>query len=290
MMSIKSRILLTSAATLLTLSACNADQAAKPADVAATVNGVPIAASRVDLLMKQRAGMGQAESPEVRKAVIEQLALQSLVAEEALKKGLDKSPEVQDQLDLTRQSILASAYVQDFIKNHKVSDDALKAEYDKIKAQMSGTEYKARHILVEKEAEAKDIIAKLKKDPKAFEKLAEEKSKDPGSKTKGGDLGWFDARSMVPEFSAAVTKLKKGEITPTPVKTQFGYHIIQMEDSRPMQAPPFEQIKGGLTQQVQQQDLKKQLDDFKAKAKIEIRELPAPAKTEAKPAATPEKK
>jgi len=147
---------------------------------------------------------------------------------------------------------------------------------------------------VEKESEAKDIIAKLKKDPKAFEKLAKEKSKDPGSKANGGDLGWFDVRSMVPEFSAAVTKLEKGKTTTEPVKTQFGYHVIQLEDSRPMQAPPFEQVKTGLTQQVQQQELKKMLDDIKAKAKIDIVEapapVPAPAKAEEKPAVPAEKK
>ena len=282
-MSIKSRILLASAASLLTLSACNADEPAKttatPAKdgIAATVNGTPISKNRVDLLVKQRAGAGQADNPETRKAIIDQLALQFIVAQEAAKKGLDKSPEVLDQLELTKQSILAQAFVQDYVKNTPVSDDLLKAEYDKIKAQMTGTEYKARHILVEKEAEAKDVIAKLKKDAKLFEKLAKEKSKDPGSKGNGGDLGWFDTRSMVPEFSAAVAKLEKGKFTNEPVKTQFGYHVIMLEDSRPMQAPPFEQVKPALTQQVQQQSLKKLVEDLKAKAKIEIVETPVAA-------------
>jgi peptidyl-prolyl cis-trans isomerase C len=212
--------------------------------------------------------------------------MQLLVSQEALKKGLDKSPEVIDQMDLTKQSILANAFVQDYIKNNPVSDDMLKAEYDKIKAQMTGSEYKARHILVEKEADAKDIIAKLKKDIKAFEKLAKEKSKDPGSKAQGGDLGWFDVRSMVPEFGEAVAKLAKGEFTKEPVKSQFGYHIIMLEDSRPMQPPPFDQVKPGLSQQVQQQNLKKLVDDMKAKAKIEITEAPAAVPA---PAAAPAK-
>lgn len=283
MMSIKSRIVLVSAASLLTLSACNAGEQNKTAtapaagDVAATVNGTAIGKNRVDLLLKQRAGMGQPDSPDTRKAIIDQLAMQLIVSQEAIKKGLDKNPEVTDQIDLTKQSILANAFVQDYIKNNPVSDDMLKAEYDKIKAQMTGSEFKARHILVEKEAEAKDIIAKLKKDAKQFDKLAKEKSKDPGSKDKGGDLGWFDPRGMVPEFSAAAAKLEKGKFTLEPVKSQFGYHVIMLEDSRPLQIPPFEQVKPQLSQQVQQQNLKKLVDDMKAKAKIEITAAPAAA-------------
>ncbi|MDP2785155.1 MAG: peptidylprolyl isomerase [Sulfurimicrobium sp.] len=285
MMSIKSRIVLVSAASLLTLSACNAGEQNKTAtapapaagDVAATVNGTAIGKNRVELLVKQRAGMGQPDSPDTRKSIIDQLAMQLIVSQEAIKKGLDKTPEVTDQIDLTKQSILANAFVQDYIKNNPVSDDMLKAEYDKIKAQMTGSEYKARHILVEKEAEAKDIIAKLKKDAKQFGKLSKEKSKDPGSKDKGGDLGWFDPRSMVPEFGAAAAKLEKGKFTLEPVKSQFGYHVILLEDSRPLQIPPFEQVKPQLSQQVQQQNLKKLVDDMKAKAKIEITAAPAAA-------------
>lgn len=294
MMSIKSRILLASAASLLTLSACNADEHSKTAtatapavaagDVAATVNGTAISKNRVDLLVKQRTGMGQPDSPETRKSIIDQLAMQLLVSQEAVKKGLDKTPEVLDQIDLTKQSILANAFVQDYIKNNPVNDDMLKAEYDKIKAQMTGSEYKARHILVEKEAEAKDIIAKLKKDPKQFAKLAKEKSKDTASKVNGGDLGWFDPRGMVPEFGSAVAKLEKGKFTEVPVQSQYGYHVILLEDSRAMQIPPFDQVKPQLTQQVQQQNLKKMIDDMKAKAKIEITAAPAAAPAAPAPA------
>lgn len=293
MMSIKSRILLASAASLLTLSACNADEHGKAATapatgaVAATVNGTAISKDRVDMLVKQRAGMGQADTPETRKAIIDQLAMQMLVAQEASRKGLDKTQDVIDQLELTKQSILAKAFIQDYVKSNPANEDVLKAEYDKIKAQMTGSEYSARHILVEKEAEAKDIIAKLKKDIKAFDKLAKEKSKDPGSKAKGGDLGWFDPRGMVPEFSAAVAKLEKGKFTLEPVKTQFGYHVIKLEDSRPMQVPPFDQVKPQLAQQVQEQSLKKLIDDMKAKAKIEITAVPAAAPAAADAPATP---
>ena len=287
MMSIKSRILLVSAVSLLGLSACNSKTGITPTagDIAATVNGTPISKDSVDQIVGQRIAMGQADSTETRKAIINQLAMQMLVSQEAIKKNLDKTPEVINQIKLTQQSILANAFVQDYTKNNPVSDDILKAEYDKIKAQMSGTEYKARHILVDKEAEAKHIIAKLKNNAKQFDSLAKEYSKDPGSKDKGGDLGWFDPRGMVPEFGAAVAKLQKGKFTLEPVKTQFGYHVILLEDSRTKQAPTFEQVKPQLAKNVQEQNLKKLIDDMMAKAKIEITASPAVA-----PAVSPAKK
>jgi peptidyl-prolyl cis-trans isomerase C len=288
-MFIKSHILLACAASLLALSACTPKDPGKgPASttgaIAATVNGVAINQNRVDQLLKQRAAQGQPDSVESRKAIIDQLAMQLIVAQEAVKKGLDQTPEISDQIELTRQSILANAFVQDYFKNNAVTDDMIKAEYDKIKTQMTGTEYKARHILVEKEADAKDVIARLKKNPKAFEALAKEKSKDPGSAGNGGDLGWFDPRGMVPEFGLAVSKLAKGKMTEEPVKSQFGYHVILLEDSRPKSAPPLEKIKAQLQQQVQQQNLRKLLDDFKAKAKIEIVQAPTPVSAQAKDA------
>jgi len=276
MMLFQSRILLVSAVSLMTLSACNPTDNPKAA-VAATVNGTAISESRIEMLLKQGAAQGQPATPDLRKKIIDQLTMQLLISQEAIKKGIDKNPEVLDQIDLTRQSILANAFVQDYLKSNPVSDDMVKAEYEKIKAQMSGNEYKARHILVEKEAEAKDIIAKLKKNPKAFESLAKAKSKDSGSKIKGGDLGWFDPRSMVPEFGSAVTKLTKGKFTEEPVKSQFGYHVILLEDSRPKAIPPLDQVKSQLQQQIQQQNLQKLFDDLKAKAKIEIAQVAAPA-------------
>lgn len=287
-MSIKPGILIASAASLLTLCACNfSDFSPGKGAVAATVNGTAVNQSRVDLLVKQQAAQGQPDSPELRKNIIEHLAMQLLLSQEAIKNGLHKTPEVMDQVDLAQQSILANAFVQDHLKS-PATDDMLKAEYDQLKTKMTGlggSEFKARHILVDKEAEAKDIIAKLKANPKLFDALAMEKSKDPGSKGKGGDLGWFDPRGMVPEFGAAVAKLAKGKFTEEPVKSQFGYHVILLEDSRPKQIPSFDQIKPMLQQQVQQQSLKKLLDDTKARAKIEIAEAatPAAAPKEGKP-------
>lgn len=293
MRSMKSGIRVLGIASLLALAACNTDLSPKPAASAetgptvATVNGAVIGKNRIDMLVKQGAGSGKPDSPETRAAIIDQLAMQMVIAEEAVKKGLDKSPEVTERMEMVRQSVLANAYVQDFIKANPVSDEALKAEYERIKATIKGSEYKARHILVEKEAEAKDIIAKLKKDAGAFAKLAMEKSKDPGSKARGGDLGWFDLSRMVPEFGAALSKLEKGKLTQEPVKSQFGYHVILLDDSRPIEAPPFEQVKPNLSQQLQQQNLKKQLDDLKGKAKIElVAEAPAPAPAAASSAAS----
>ena len=281
-MFIKPRILLVSAAALLTLSACSFNDNVPAAGtskgaVAATVNGAPINESLVNMMLTQRSGLGREAGIEARKAFIDRLAMQLIIAQEAVKNGLDKRPEVMDRMELGRQSILVDAFVQDYYKNHTISEDMLKAEYEKMKAESGGNEYKARHILVEKEAEAKDIIAKLKANPKAFQALANERSKDRGSKANGGDLGWFDPRGMVPEFGAAVAALSKGKFSEEPVKTQFGYHVIMLEDSRPKPMPPLEQVKEPLTQQLQEQSLKKLLEEIKAKAKIEITAAPAPA-------------
>jgi peptidyl-prolyl cis-trans isomerase C len=294
---IRSGILLAIAASMLALGACNPANEAKPADqasrgpAAATVNGNAISQHTVDLIAKQGAASGRPDTPETRRSIIDQLALQMVVAEEAIKKGLDKTPEVAEQIDATKRTVLANAYVQDFIKNNPVTDDMVKAEYERIKATITGTEYKARHILVEKESDAKDIIAKLGKELGAFARLALEKSKDPGSKANGGDLGWFDLSGMVPEFGAAVSKLEKGKFTQEPVKTQFGYHVILLEDSKPIEAPPLEEVKPQLTQQMQQQNVRKQLEALKAAAKIEVvgASAPAPAPTPAAPAVPPAK-
>ncbi|MBI1772073.1 MAG: peptidylprolyl isomerase [Burkholderiales bacterium] len=295
-MSIKSRVVLGSALALLVLSACNdknADKAASASasasatasssEVAATVDGTPISKKQLDQIMQQQAAQGMPDTPETRKMVIDNLAMQLLVAKEAVTKGLDKTPDVADQLEMSRQSILANAYVKDYIKTAAVTDDALKAEYEDFKTKNGGNEFKARHILVKTEDEAKDIIAKIKKDIKSFEGLAKSKSQDPGSKANGGDLGWFNPRGMVPEFGAAVAKLEKGKFTEEPVKSQFGYHVIVLDDSRPVAIPPLEEVKAGLTQQLQQKNLKKMLDDMKAKAKIEVKAAPAAASA---PAAT----
>jgi len=270
---IRSSLVLAGAASLFVVTACDRAGGAKvepAAPVAATVNGTPISQHTVDLFAERGASTGRPDTPESRATLIDQLTLQLVLAQEAIKKGLDKKPDVAQQIETIKQSVLANAYVEDFVKSNPVTDEAIKAEYDRIKATITGTEYKARHILVAKEAEAKDIIAKLKKDPGAFAKLAMERSTDAGSKANGGDLGWFDLSKMVPEFGAALSKLEKGAFTAEPVKTQYGYHVILLEDSKPIEAPPIDEVKPQLTQQLQQQNVKKQVDALKAAAKIEI--------------------
>jgi len=283
--------LVATAISAFAISGCNpatdskSASAADSSPVAATVNGKGISQRTVDMIVEEGAATGRPDTPESRKAIIDQLALQILLADEAVKKGLDKVPEYVEQMELLTQSALANAYVQDFIENNPVSDEAIKAEYERIKGTMTGSEYKARHILVETEAEAKDIIAKLNKDAGAFEKLAKERSKDQGSAANGGDLGWFDLGRMVPEFSDALAKLEKGKFTATPVQSQFGYHVILLEDIRPIEAPPLDDVSPQLTEQLQQQNLQKLLEELKAGAKIEVTGSAAAAAPE--PAAVP---
>ena len=283
MQFLKSPLVLAVATSMLILTGCNADKDAKSAaavtqaESVATVNGTPISKGSVDLIVKQGQSQQQQDTPEARDAITNQLIMQTLIADEAVKKGLDKSQTVTDQMNVIRISVLSNAYIEDYLNNNKPTDEQLKAEYDRIKAGIVGTEYKARHILVESDAEAKAIIAQLKIDPAAFAKLAQEKSIDTGSKATGGDLGWFDLSSMVPEFGSAAAKLQKGQLSPEPVKTQYGYHVIMLDDSRPIEPPPFEEVKDDLVESVQQLNLKKVVEDLKAKAKIEMTATAAPA-------------
>lgn len=269
---------------LTMLSACNAEEAnktaapnAETAKPALIVNGVAIPQSRLDLVLQQQAAQGQPSSPEMIKAIKENLITNELFAQEAAKKGFDKKPEVVTQIEMMKSSILARTFVQDFAKSSPVSDEALKAEYDRIKTQLGDKEYKARHILVDSEQAAKDIIAQLKKDPKKFEKLAADKSKDP-SKAKGGDLGWSAPGNFVKPFSDAMVALKKGQLTEKPVQSQFGWHVIRLDDMRDMKAPPLEEVKPQLSQRIQQQMLEKLIGELRSKAKIEEPgAAPAPA-------------
>jgi peptidyl-prolyl cis-trans isomerase C len=216
-----------------------------------------------DYLMKERVAQGQPDSAEARNALRDQLNTRELLAREAKKKGLDKNPDVKTQIDLSAQAVLVNAFVGDFVKSHPVSDDVLKKEYDQIKSQMGDKEYKVRHILVDNEADAKEIIAALQKGEK-FEKLAE-RSKDPGSKANGGDLDWNAPGNFVKPFSDAMIKLQKGKFTTTPVQTQFGWHVIEVDDIREAKVPPFEEVKPQLQQRMQGQQLDAYVKDLKAK-------------------------
>lgn len=233
----------------------------------ATVNGVAISQATANAIVAEQQAQGAPDSPEVKNAVREQLIRRELLIQEARKLGLDKKSEVVTQIELARQAVLIRAFVQDYVKKHPIADDQVKAAYERVKAQLGTTEYKVRHVLVDKEDDAKAIIANLKKGAK-LEDLAKQ-SKDPGSKDRGGDLGWNSVGSYVKPFGDAVAALAKGKYTETPVKTDFGYHVILLEDSRPLTPPTFEQIKPQLTQRLQQEQIEKLVTDLRGKAKIE---------------------
>jgi peptidyl-prolyl cis-trans isomerase C len=221
----------------------------------AVVNGKPVPQSRVDSILdrvkKQSAEQGRQLPPDVDQRIKESVVMNEIFTQEAERRGLQGSREFRTQMDMARQQILVQLLREDIRKKAAVSETDMKAVYDKEKAQNTGTEYQARHILVEKEDEAKQLIAQIKGGAK-FEDLAKKHSKDPGSGQNGGDLGFSRPDAYVPEFSKAMMDLKKGEMTPTPVKSQFGYHIIKLEDSRAAQFPSFEEVKPQLQQQMAQ--------------------------------------
>jgi peptidyl-prolyl cis-trans isomerase C len=234
----------------------------------AIVNGKPVPMARVDALAQQLSRAGRPVSPEMmgelKKAVIDR----ELFMQEAQKLGLDTTEDFKTQMEFTREAILIRELISNFQKTNPVTDPEIQAEYDKFVAANSGKEYHAHHILVEKEAQAKAIIAAIKKGAK-FEDIAKKQSKDPGSGAKGGDLDWASAGNYVKEFSEAMTALTKGKMTETPVKSQFGYHIIRLDDVRDAQLPKLEDVKQQIVQQLGQQKLVKFQEDLRAKAKIE---------------------
>lgn len=247
-----------------------AQQATKPAAAAAggvTVNGVAVPKSRIELLVKSQAAQGKPESPELLNAVKDQVVLLELVSQEAAKKGLDKNSDVVTRITMGRQQVLADAYVQDYVKANPVSDAELKKEYEAFRAQLGDKEYKARHILVDKEDDAKAIIAELAKGGD-FAKIAKEKSKDTGSAANGGELDWAPPAQYVGPFGEALKTLPKGQTTQKPVQTNFGYHVIKMDDVRDLKAPVFDEVKDNFRQRVQQQHVQKMLAELKSKAKI----------------------
>lgn len=219
-----------------------------------------------DFLLKERVAAGQPDSPQLREMIKDELINRELVLREARKKGMDKDPTIKTSMDLNAQSVLVRAYMHDYLKNNQPSDEQLKKDYDMIKSALGNKEYRARHILVEKEDEAKDIIAQLQKGEK-FEKLAE-RSKDPGSKDKGGDLDWASPANFAKPFSDAMVALQKGKFTPTPVQTQFGWHVIMLEDVRDTKAPSFDEVKPNLAQRAQGLAVEKHIAELRQKAGI----------------------
>jgi len=233
----------------------------------AVVNGKPVPSSRADVMVKQMAAQGQKDSPQLRAMIKEDLINREVLIQEAEKLGLATSPEVKNQLDIARQSIVIRALVADYVKKHPVSDAEIKAEYDRFKAQAGDKEYRARHILVESEEEAKAIITKLKGGAK-FEELAKQ-SKDTGSAANGGDLDWATPASFVKPFSDAMVALQNGQFTETPVKSQFGYHVIKLDETRAAKVPAIDEIKPQISETLQQKKLQAYQKELRAKAKIQ---------------------
>jgi peptidyl-prolyl cis-trans isomerase C len=279
MRNLKSALLL-GAAVALGTTACTkpSEEAAKPGSAAAasaaapatvvTVNGTKINSTMVDTFLKAVTGKPAGETPpEQRDTLVDQLVSMVLASQAGEKEGLAKDPEVQARIDLLRTQILAEAASEKYIKAHPVSEDEIKAEYDtQVKAMPK--EYKARHILVEKKETAESLIRDLKAGGD-FAKLAKAESKDPGSAANGGDLGWFSGQSMVKPFADALATLEKGQLTETPVETQYGWHVIQLEDSRAPEAPAFSDVKEQVKQLAQRKKLQAYLDELRKTAKIQ---------------------
>ena len=234
----------------------------------AIVNGKPVPTARVEALAQQLAKAGRPVSPEMMGQLKEEVIARELFMQEAQRQGLDANDDFKAQMDLSRQAILIRELFGTFQKNNPVTDDEIKAEYDKFVAANSGKEYRARHILVEKEEQAKAIIASIKKGAK-FEDIAKKQSKDPGSGANGGDLDWASPGNYVKEFSDAMVKLTKGKLLDTPVKSQFGYHVVRLDDVRDVKFPSIEEVKPQIAQQLGQQKLMKFQEELRAKAKIE---------------------
>ena len=254
-------------ATIFAVSALSITTNSFAADAAATVNGKAIKQSWVDYIIKDAEARGQ-KGDGLKNAVINELIGSELAYQEAVKQGVDKNADLVIASEIGHKKLIVNAFLADFMKKNPVTDAEKKAEYDKQKAAMGDKEYSARHILVKTEAEANDLAAQLKKGGD-FAKLAKEKSLDPGSKEKGGDLGWFSPAGMVKPFSDAVTSMKKGEVS-APVQTQFGWHLIKLNDNRAIQVPSYDKVKENIERNLQQRKLEKLMLGLKEKSKIDV--------------------
>jgi peptidyl-prolyl cis-trans isomerase C len=224
--------------------------------------------SRMDFLMQQQAANGAPDNDQTRAMVREELVNREVVAQEAQRAGMAKTPEVQTQLELARQGVLVSAYIRDWVRKHPITDDDMQKEYDRVKGQTGDKEYKARHILVETEDQANGMIAELKKGGK-FDELATKNSKDNGTKDRGGDLDWSVPSVFDPQFADAMVKLEKGKYTETPVRTRFGFHVIQLEDVRQVKFPTLAEVRPRIQQQLERSKIEELVRGLRAKAKIE---------------------
>jgi peptidyl-prolyl cis-trans isomerase C len=261
-MKLKSTVLLAVVAAILPL--------AVQAQNVAIVNGKAVPKTRLTTLLQQASRSGQPVSPEMETRARDEVVLREIFAQEAEKRGLAATADYKAQLELLRQTVLIRELFNDFQAKNPVSEADARAEYEKVKTAASGTEYRARHILVEKEEDARKLIAELKAGA-SFEELAKKNSKDPGSAENGGDLDFAKPEAYVPEFGKAMAALKKGEMTMEPVKTQFGYHIIKLEDTREATFPAFDDVKAQLIQRLSQAKVQAFQDKLRSAAKTDYK-------------------
>jgi len=248
---------------------------AKPAAAAAsssgplaTVNGVAIPRQRLEAVVKQQVARGATDNEQLRAQVREALINNELLVQEANRSGLAKKADVQQQIDLTRQEVIANAVVQEHLRTHPVSDADVQKEYDRAKQLTGDKEYKARHILVSTEDDAKAVLADLKKGVK-FDEIAQKRSLDEGTRPKGGDLDWNVPTNFDKAFADAMVKLEKGRMTEAPVRSRFGFHVIQLDDVRPVSFPKIDQVKQQIQQRIAGQRIDGMIRDLRAKAKVE---------------------
>ena len=262
------------ALALLLPSLALAQQPAKPAAAAAkdgpvaTVNGVQIPRQRLDLVVRQQTARGATDSEKVRAQVREALINNELLIQEANRSGIARKTEVQQQIDLTRQEVIANAMVGEYLRTRPVSEAEIQKEYDRAKAQTGDKEYKARHVLVATEEDARSVLAELKKGGK-FDDIAQKRSLDEGTRPKGGDLDWNVPRNFDKSFADAMVKLEKGKMTEAPVRSRFGFHVIQLDDVRALSFPPLTQVKPQIQQRIVGQRAETLIRELRAKAKIE---------------------
>ncbi|WP_144107803.1 peptidylprolyl isomerase [Paraburkholderia sp. BCC1886] len=234
----------------------------------AVVNGTPIPKARADALIGQLVQQGQQNTPQLQMAVREELVNREVLMQEALRRGLPNRPDIKAQIAVAQQTVVLRALIEDFVKTNAPSDAEVTARYNALTKDAGGKEYHLHHILVDNEQQAKDLIAKIKAGA-SFEDLAKQYSKDPGSGKNGGDLDWSDPKAYVPEFADAATHLQKGQMTDTPVHTQFGWHIIRVDDVRSVTPPPLEQVRAQIVQQIQQEKLQAFEEGLRKNAKIQ---------------------
>ncbi|MFM0336606.1 peptidylprolyl isomerase [Paraburkholderia fungorum] len=234
----------------------------------AVVNGTPIPKARADALIEQLVHQGQQDTAQLQMAVREELVNREILMQEALRRGLPNRPDIKAQIAVAQQTVVLRALIEDFVKNNAPTDAEVTARYNALIKDAGGKEYHLHHILVDNEQQAKDLIAKIKAGA-SFEDLAKQFSKDPGSGKNGGDLDWSDPKAYVPEFADAATHLQKGQMTDTPVHTQFGWHIIRVDDVRNITPPPLEQVRPQIVQQIQQEKLQAFEEGLRKNAKIQ---------------------